>query len=325
MSEDEEDHYTPSMFQSSRLPSEAGIVDLDIVTVRNETRAVCVTDAGEAWLWDPTCDRWTCRALPPAYEDYPDSEADLDCAAAGVHQGRVILAGGSENYGFAAWDLDGGAVLRTTSQDEGDCPLWSVTSVEVDGQLWFAYGGANNPVVGLWSPSGGDLVELDNDHRDGIPALATGRLGHRTVLAAGGFDPLVTLWDLRSRERIAAFPNTGKVWALALTSLDRRPIVAGAVGSGNLHVWHADGSLVTTLNCHDERIRSMDAAVVDGRTIAITAAKNGTVRTWDLAEGRQIGDVLNSDVNKVLITRFGGRHVALASSWDGTILGWHLS
>ncbi|WP_329520296.1 WD40 repeat domain-containing protein [Spirillospora sp. NBC_01491] len=314
------------MFQSSRLPSGSDICDLDAVTVRDETRVVCVTGDGKAWSWDPSCDHWTSRSLPPAYEDYPDAEADLDCASAGVHQGRVILAGGSENHGFAAWDLDGGAVLRTTSQDEDDCPLWSVTSFEVDGQLWFACGGASNPVVGLWEPSGGELVELDNDHQDGILSLAAGRLGDLPVLAAGGFDRLVTLWDLRSRERIATFSKAGgKVWALALTSLDRHPIVVGGVESGDLYVWDADGSLVKSLNCHDERIMSMDAAVVDGRTIAITAANDGTVRTWDLAEGNQSGDVLDSDNTKVLITRFGVRQVALAGGREGTIRGWYLS
>ncbi|MET8003367.1 WD40 repeat domain-containing protein [Nonomuraea glycinis] len=312
------------MFQSSRLPSRSDISNLDVVTVRGGTRVVCVTSAGEAWLWDPSCDRWTCRSLPPAYEDHPDAEADLDCAAAGVHQGRVILAGGSENHGLAAWDLDGGAVLRTA--DDEDCPLWSVISFEVDGRLRFACGGANNPLVGLWGPSGGELVELDNDHRDGILSLAAGRLADRTLLAAGGFDSLVTLWDLRSRERIATFSDAeGKVWALALTSLDRRPIVFGGMESGYLYVWDADGSLVTTLNCHDKRIESLDAAVVGGRTTAITAARDGTVRTWDLAEGRQLGEVNAGDIAKVLITRFGDRQVALAGGREGTIRGWYLS
>jgi WD40 repeat protein len=313
------------MFQSSRLPSGSGIHVLDVVTVRDQPWVVCGTLGGAAWLWDPSCDLWKSPSLTPAYEDYPDTEPELTWAAAGLHEGRVILAGGGEHHGLAAWDLDRGAVLRTA--DDEDCPLWSVISFEVDGQLWFACGGASNPVVGLWGPSGGELVELDNDHRDGILSLAAGRLGDLPVLAAGGFDPLVTLWDLRSRERIAAFSpvESAGLRGLALTSLGRRPVVVGGVDNGDLHVWDADGSLVTTLNCHDERMRSMDAAVVGGRTIAITAAMRGPVRTWDLAEGRQVGDVLTSDVEDVLITRFGGRQVALAGGREGIIQGWYLS
>ncbi|MDL4773048.1 WD40 repeat domain-containing protein [Actinomadura xylanilytica] len=248
--------------------------------------------------------------------------------AAGVHQGRVILAGGSEHHGLAAWDLDNGAVLLTSSLEEDDRPLWSVTSFEVDGQLWFAYGGDYNWQVSLWGPSGGELVELDSSDRGAVLSLVGGRLGHRTVLAAGGFDAQVALWDLRSRERLATFSHLEGVGVrgLALTSLGRRPVVVGGDESGDLYVWDADGSLVTILNCHDVGIWTLDAAVVDGRTIAVTAGEDGTVRTWDLAEGRQSGEVLVSGKAKVLITRFGGRQVALAGDRrEGIIRGWYLS
>ncbi|MGI5204781.1 WD40 repeat domain-containing protein [Spirillospora sp. CA-108201] len=316
------------MFQSSPLPDGPGITDLDVVTVRDQTWVVCATFDGKAWLWDPSSDRWTHPSLPPAYEDYPDAEPDLFYVAAGVHRGRMILAGGSEHHGLAAWDLDNGAVLRTSSLDEDDRALWSVTSFEVDGQLWFACGGDYNWQVSLWGPSGGELMELDNSDRDAILSLVGGQLDHRTVLAAGGFDAMVALWDLPSRERIATFSHVEGIGVrgLALTSLGRRPVVVGGDDRGDLYVWDADGSLVTILNCHDVGIMSVDATVADGRTTAVTAAEDGTVRTWDLAEGRQCDEVLVSGKAQVLITRFGGRQVAVAGDrGEGIIRCWYLS
>ncbi|WP_244257310.1 WD40 repeat domain-containing protein [Kitasatospora cineracea] len=68
--------------------------------------------------------------------------------------------------------------------------------------------------------------------------------------------------------------------------------------------------------------------VFDGRTVAVTTGWDKTVRVWDLATGRPIGEPLTGHTNlvtAVACTVFDGRTLAVTGSRDQTVRVWDLA
>jgi WD40 repeat protein len=75
-------------------------------------------------------------------------------------------------------------------------------------------------------------------------------------------------------------------------------------------------------------VNAVACTLLDGRPIAVTGSRDGTVRIWDVATGRQIGNALPSRagaVNAVATTVLDGRPVAVTGSSDGTVRIWDLT
>jgi hypothetical protein len=75
---------------------------------------------------------------------------------------------------------------------------------------------------------------------------------------------------------------------------------------------------------HTDRVGAVATAVVDGRTVAVTCSEDRTVRVWDLATGRSVGEPLtgpnDSEVRAVATGSVDGRSVAVTGSRD-TVVG----
>ncbi|SCE49795.1 WD domain-containing protein, G-beta repeat-containing protein [Streptomyces sp. DvalAA-14] len=68
--------------------------------------------------------------------------------------------------------------------------------------------------------------------------------------------------------------------------------------------------------------------VLDGRPVAVTGSKDGTVRVWDLASGQPLGAPFTGhtgSVGAVATVVLDGRPVAVAGSNDGTVRVWELA
>ncbi|MFC7715409.1 hypothetical protein [Nonomuraea recticatena] len=62
-------------------------------------------------MWQERPLTFACAGDPLAAR-YPDAENDVDSVAAVVSGGRVILAAGGDEQGFAFWDLESGELIR---------------------------------------------------------------------------------------------------------------------------------------------------------------------------------------------------------------------
>ena len=109
-----------------------------------------------------------------------------------------------------------------------------------------------------------------------------------------------------------------------------------AAGGGNGQSWGvewATGSQVspaaiTTMNGHTAQVRAAACTDFEGRPIAVTAGDDGTVRVWDLAAGRAMGDPMlghEGIVRAVACTQVNGRTVAVTAGVDGTVRVWDLA
>jgi WD40 repeat protein len=117
---------------------------------------------------------------------------------------------------------------------------------------------------------------------------------------------------------VKAAHKGGPVWSLAFAP-DGKSLASGGV-EGSLKLWDTTRSVPTvraTPTGHTERVRSL-AFAADGKTLASAGGGDETVRLWDAASGKPVGEPL-----KVKGTATG---VALptggelwASSGDGTV------
>ncbi|MET8629499.1 WD40 repeat domain-containing protein [Kitasatospora sp. NPDC004669] len=86
----------------------------------------------------------------------------------------------------------------------------------------------------------------------------------------------------------------------------------------------ADSRLVWTLTGHQGQVTAVATAVVTGRVLAVTGSRDGTVRIWDLATGREAcppmqcptdaRSALTAEVDRIATAALDGREVALLLS-----------
>ena len=202
--------------------------------------------------------------------------------------------------------------------------------------------------LGLGRGIGGPLV----GHTRGVTALALAELHGRPVAVTAGDDHRLMLWDIGVTDRAARLPEdvpqrgtSHRPWrvdwatgsalderllmsmpgpsgaALAVGTLGARSIIVTTGPRNALRVLDAAtgepiGGLLTG---HTGTVNCVDLAEVDGRTVAVSAADDRTVRIWDLAAGSQIGEPMphDSDVHVVVTAELDGRPIAVTGSGTG--------
>jgi WD40 repeat protein len=131
-------------------------------------------------------------------------------------------------------------------------------------------------------------------HQSAVWAVAVSPDGN--LLASGGDDKMVKLWDLKTGMLSRTLTHTGKVHSLAF-SPDARMLASGSGGHvepnndyGELRVWEiSTGTLRGKL--HMDHIKSLGGLVhsvafsPDGKTLAFVVGDD-TLRLWDVAQWR---------------------------------------
>ncbi|MFE0693635.1 trypsin-like peptidase domain-containing protein [Streptomyces sp. NPDC058869] len=240
------------------------------------------------------------------------------------------LAAGSEDGTVRLWNLAFGRQLEELRAGEGG----SVVSVfGPDGRALAV--GSEDGTVRLWYPASGIQPEtLRSGEGDPVVSMAFRPDGRS--LAVAWADGTVRLQD-RVTGRLRSVPLAGlkgEVVSLVF-SPDGRSVAVGS-DDGTVRLWDAaSGRLLETLSMGKRDLVLSLAFSPDGRTLAAgrgertdfrsSAARSGdgVVRLWDVASGRQRGDLLMGDDDLVASLAFSpdGRTLA-AGSEDGTVRLW---
>ncbi|GAA4624856.1 hypothetical protein GCM10023196_026720 [Actinoallomurus vinaceus] len=337
---------TPALLLSSRIVSDTPIQDFDIVVVDGRPLVVCADFHGEkVFTWDPADDRWVEHPLDnPFGPDEMEGDCLLEIGAV-VLDGRIVVGGGGYRQPFAQWDLETGAV-RTYIRDEHG-GLAKTSTMALDGRSLFVCGDSSVPArVRLWDASQRDSLIEDEEidhladpielygHFDSIGGLGSGTLGGRSVVISGGVDGRVMVWDIHDKDPVVQFERAPfAVMGVGLATVDGRSRVVAAggesvmLGDPGTGAWDEPIGVSGDEDQDDEGIECMDVGVVDGRPIAVTGAKDGTVCVWDLAGRRLLGEPFTEherEVFAVRITALGGRTVALTAGRDRRMRVWSL-
>lgn len=246
--------------------------------------------------------------------------------------GQGLLASASSEDVIRLWDAMSGApagqvpVAPTT--------VHSLAFGDLDGRRVLAVGGHDGSVSLVDVVARRRMRTLRRSvvrrraHGTGVWALAFGAVADRVMLASGGDDGTVCLWDPRRGGLVATLTShAGWIWTLAFGGPTDRPVLASGGDDGTVHLWDVpDGRLRTSLTGHAGSVRAVALGVVDGVPMLASGGYDGEVRLWNIATAVCLA-VLSGHQGSVLDLAFAdgpGGPVLMSASDEPRIHVWRL-
>jgi WD40 repeat protein len=258
-------------------------------------RTVLVTGGGHGdgtiRLWDPA----TGEQISVLY----GSEGWI-CAVCAVpsQEGQTLIAAGCSDGAVRLWDSASGeqvGVLR--GHEAGKTGAHWVSAVcmvwEGDGRPLLVSGGMDG-TVRLWDLASGEQVRVLRGHEalDGNPAhvsavCAVRGADGRTLLASGGIDRTVRLWDLATGDQVGVLRGEWVNAVCAVPSTSGRALLASGDNDGAVRLWDpSTGERSSVLHGHEGGVQALcTVPSAGGRTLLASAGADRTVRLWDPATG----------------------------------------
>ncbi|MEU8017700.1 WD40 repeat domain-containing protein [Micromonospora parva] len=124
---------------------------------------------------------------------------------------------------------------------------------------------------------GGEEVQLLAGHKGYVRALAAGTLSGRPVLATGGQDNNVVLWDVERGEKIHTLRGHGEaVNAFAIGEIDGRTVLASGGDDRTVLLWDCrTGQRLAQLTTQTAAVRALAIIERDGRTLLASGGDDG--------------------------------------------------
>lgn len=153
----------------------------------------------------------------------------------------------------------------------------------------------------------------------GVVCALTTR-ARRTVLASGGNDGTVRIWDPQSGQPTRTMLAGSAVAALCPITVDGRTLVASAGADGVVVLWDPEsGGRRHTLHCAPGQIRALTPADRPGAQLLGVASTDGTLTLWDPVG--QTAPVYPMHSGKITRAAAAGGDV-VAGGEDGSVLRW---
>jgi WD40 repeat protein len=126
-------------------------------------------------------------------------------------------------------------------------------------------------------------------HEGSVYGLCSVEVGARQLLASGGDDKTVRIWDPQTGEQRAVLEgHKGPVRAVCPVQVDGRQLIASASADKTVRIWDPrTGEQRTLLEGHQGSVRAVCPVQVDGRQLIASASADKTVRIWDPRTGEQ--------------------------------------
>jgi WD40 repeat protein len=199
-----------------------------------------------------------------------------------------IVASAGVDQSIIIWSLPVGQMLHTLSTT-GVVRALAMTD---DGKTLAS---ASDTVIQLWDVASSKAGAKLAGHTDWVLSLTFSRDGK--LLASGGYDGLVRLWDVASgNKRIEtaaqppAPPNTpagpaNTVLAIAFGPDNKQLAIGGT--DAQIHIVNlADGKIIRSISGHTSSITSL--SFHPSGALLISASKDRTIRLWNPANGQPI-------------------------------------
>ncbi|AMV35831.1 WD40 repeat domain-containing protein [Planctomyces sp. SH-PL62] len=207
--------------------------------------------------------------------------------------GLTLATSGGEDRTVTLWNVSDGA--ERVSLPEHAAPVWSV-AYSPDGRLLAAGSGV---VPAMADPAAEDRrgeVKLW-DVTSPTPTCAHRLVGHdygvaattfspiAPLLATGGFDRMIRLWDVERGVCLNDFAGHAG-WVAALAFSPTEPLLASGSHDRTIRLWDLEtGRCRTVLEGHAGNVYSV-AFSPDGRTLA-SGSLDGSVRLWAVPDAQE--------------------------------------
>ncbi|WP_405813785.1 MULTISPECIES: hypothetical protein [unclassified Streptomyces] len=252
--------------------------------------------------------------------------------AVALLEGRLVAVTGSDDQTVRVWDVAEGRPLGQPLTGHTDW-VRAVAVALLEGRL-VAVTGSDDQTVRVWDVAEGrPLGQPLTGHTRSVRAVAVALLEGRLVAVTGSDDQTVRVWDV-AEGRPLGQPLTGQsgvVSGVFTACVDGRPVaVTHCSEKERVQIWdlladpHRAG--------HTAAVCAVAVADLDEGPVAVTSGEDGTVRVWDLADGRSVGQAWAGDgVARSLATATiegrpvvvtGGGHVGLWDLTTGRSVRW---
>ncbi len=277
-------------------------------------------------------------------------------ALAYSEDGRVLVTAGKDGT-LKVWNASSSALVRTIELDDGAAVslglsgsravtghadgavvIWDYEKAEKvaqfkrnDAEVWsVTFAGSPNRVaasshdwkVTLWDAGNpGQPVHVLDAHDNAAQAVAFFASANGPMLATGGADKVVKLWNLDSMDQVRRYRgHRDFVTALAFSPNGR--MLASAGLDGGIRLWStASRGMYRSLNGHKGKIASLAFSPAGDRLVS--AGEDGLVRIWDVRRGRT-SRTLTGNGGGVASAQFSpdGQRIASAGD-DGVVRLWN--
>ncbi|GAB3005499.1 hypothetical protein GCM10023080_083920 [Streptomyces pseudoechinosporeus] len=265
--------------------------DDGLLTSDERALAETMTAAGRASGWD-RADPYLLRSLPAhaarggVLDDLFQDELYL------LHADLGRLTPLADRYASAAVRSQVRLLRKTPAAIEAGpdsrVALFSVTeSIE---RLGSTYAALPHPAPyrAAWSacPPSEDEVALDG-HTGSVNAVCSVRVEGKELLASGGADGTVRLWNPETGQAIHVLRgHDGWVQALCALHSGDRALLASAGGDGVIRVWNpATREILHSLTGHVGWVLVLTQVRANHGDLLVSAGSDGTVRVWDPSSG----------------------------------------
>lgn len=231
-----------------------------------------------------------------------------------VRNNRAVT--GHADGTVAVYDLDSGRRLYRFKRN--DAKIWSVAFAGTEDRIAAA---SHDWSVAVWETSAeAEPSAVLDGHENAVQALAVDPSGK--LLASGGADKTVKLWNLDTRSALRNFRyNSDYITALSF-SPDGALLAAGSL-DGTIKLWSAaNGRQLRTMPGHRTNVTSIAFSSFDD--VIASASEDGVVRVRSISRARSNWTLngIGSGARIVAFTNDG--HTLLTGGQDGVIRFWSL-
>jgi WD40 repeat protein len=259
-------------------------------------------------------------------------------------EGRPIAITAGVGDSVRIWDVATGTQLQKLTDLSSEVIAVAVTTLESRRPI--AVTGGSDGTVRVWDVASGTQLQKFTSHTDSVRAVALTTLNGRPIaITSGGLgDATVRAWDLAAGTKLGDLGQArlrswmhrliGRPWpgkgpfAIAVTSLEGRPIAVTGGADGSVRVWDvANATQLQKLTGHTDSVNVVAVTALEGRPIAVTGSDDRTVRVWDVANATQLQKLTGhtDSVNAVAVSALEGRPIAVTGGFDGSVRVWDVA
>lgn len=209
----------------------------------------------------------------------------ISAIAFGRHEGRTVLATAGDDGGVRLWDPAAGELVSVLKSSRA----FVSTALETISREQLAIGSSITPDEEEVSSA---RIERAFGNRDSVLSVRITERGEDSLLATGGIDGVVRLWDIESSAGDENNERDVSVTALACGQISGQEVVVTGARSGLITIRDAAaGAIVRELTGHDRAVLSLKFGKLCGVQCLVSGGDDGKLIVWDAQTGTSLPEL----------------------------------